>query len=108
MKRRMLLKASSGLGLLALYPSVQAQPFPTHIVRIVVPLTAGGLTDVSMRITAEALGTRLGQQVMIENKPGAAGAIAARSVAQSTPNSAPSSRALPCATSLPGWASRRP
>ncbi|MDB6000168.1 MAG: LacI family transcriptional regulator [Rhizobacter sp.] len=86
MKRRTLLKASGGLGLLALYPAAQAQAFPSHLVRIVVPLTAGGLTDVSMRITAEALGARLGQQVMIDNKPGAAGAIAARGVAQSAPD----------------------
>lgn len=50
---------------------------------IVLPLTAGGLTDVSMRVLAERLGEKLDRNVLVLNKPGASGAIAARHVAQS-------------------------
>jgi tripartite-type tricarboxylate transporter receptor subunit TctC len=62
-----------------------AQPsggWPTKPVRIVVPFAPGGATDVLGRLLSERLGPRLGQQVVIENKPGAGGSLGAALVAQ--------------------------
>jgi tripartite-type tricarboxylate transporter receptor subunit TctC len=60
-----------------------AQTYPTKPVRIVVPFPPGGATDVLGRLVAEKLSARFGQQVVIENKPGAGGSIGATLVAQS-------------------------
>ena len=62
--------------------SVQAQEFPQKPIRIIVPVPPGGVIDNSMRIVAEKLSARLGQQIVIENRPGANGTIGAQYVAQ--------------------------
>src|SRR4051812_21092054 len=63
-----------------------AQTWPTRPVRIVVPFPAGGNTDSIARITAERLTQRLGSAVIVENRTGANGAIAADVVAKSPPD----------------------
>lgn len=84
MQRRHFLAGTGVIVSAPLLSHVVAQTaFPSKLIRVVMPLTAGGLTDVSMRVIGESLSARLGQQIVIENKPGAAGAIAARQVAQS-------------------------
>lgn len=60
-----------------------AQPFPSKPVHIVVPYPAGGGTDIMARLLAELLSHDLGQSVVVENKPGAGGAIGAAQVARS-------------------------
>jgi len=60
-----------------------SQGFPNKPVRIVVPFPAGGPTDVLTRSLADKLGASLGQPVVVENKPGAGGAIGADFVAKS-------------------------
>jgi tripartite-type tricarboxylate transporter receptor subunit TctC len=61
----------------------EAQTAPQRTVRIVVPFAAGGSADVLARVTAQALATRWGQQVVIDNRLGAGGHIGAEHVARS-------------------------
>lgn len=69
------------IGLTGAMP-VTAQSWPTRTVRIVVPFPPGGGTDVPARLIAAELTTRLGQQVIVDNKPGAGGNLGADFVAK--------------------------
>ncbi len=66
--------------------SVAAQAFPSKPIRIIVPYPAGGTTDLMARALQEPMGKTLGQPIIVDNKPGAAGAIGAREVAKSPPD----------------------
>lgn len=67
--------------------AVRAQaPFPNKPVRIVVPYPAGGTSDIQVRAMQEPLQRLLGQPVIIDNKPGASGSLAAQLVANSPPD----------------------
>ena len=59
-----------------------AQEWPQRPSRVIVPFSAGGNTDSIARISAEWLGGRLGQNVIVENRPGASGSIASELVAR--------------------------
>ncbi len=63
-----------------------ADPWPTKPIKLVVPYTPGGLTDVLARLIAQKAGTHLGQPVVVENKPGASTIIGAEYVAKSAPD----------------------
>jgi tripartite-type tricarboxylate transporter receptor subunit TctC len=67
-------------------PEAVAADWPTRPVRIVVPYSAGGQSDVIARVFAEQLSKAFGQQFYIENTTGAGGAIAAKNVARSDPD----------------------
>jgi tripartite-type tricarboxylate transporter receptor subunit TctC len=70
-----------------LFPSASfAQEYPTKPIRIIVPLPPGGSNDVLARLLAQKLTEALGQSVVVENKPGAAGNIATDFVAKSPPD----------------------
>ncbi|PZA10516.1 tripartite tricarboxylate transporter substrate binding protein [Rhodopseudomonas palustris] len=60
--------------------------YPTRPVRIVLPFAAGGVADITARLIADQLGTKLGQRFYIENQPGAGGISAARTVISAQPD----------------------
>ncbi|SDC16753.1 Tripartite-type tricarboxylate transporter, receptor component TctC [Belnapia rosea] len=64
----------------------QAEAWPTRPVRIVVVFPPGGSSDIAARVLAEALAPRLGQRVLVDNRPGAGGTLAAAHVAQQPPD----------------------
>ena len=63
-----------------------AQTWPAKPIRLIVPFTPGGVTDTSGRLIAEQLSRRLGQQVVVDNKPGASGNIGTQMVAAAEPD----------------------
>ena len=63
-----------------------AEDFPTHPVHLIVAFAPGGATDFTARIIAEKMQTLLGQPIVVENKPGANGAIGAEYVAKADPD----------------------
>ncbi len=72
---------------LGMIPYAAAQEsFPNKSIRLVVPFAPGGVTDTSGRLIAENLSKRLGQQVYVENKPGASGNIGTTQVANAEPD----------------------
>ena len=66
--------------------SAQADDYPTHPIRLIVSYPAGGVTDVSARVIGQRLGEILGEQIIVENRAGASGTIAANDVAKSGPD----------------------
>ena len=63
-----------------------AQEFPTRPVRVIVPFSPGGAVDGPMRVIAQERGKRWGQQVVVENKPGAGATIGSEMVAKAAPD----------------------
>jgi tripartite-type tricarboxylate transporter receptor subunit TctC len=74
------------VALAALAPQAQAQAYPRQPVSLVVPFPAGGPTDAMARLLAQKLGERLGQQVVVDNRGGAGGTLAAEAVAHARPD----------------------
>src|SRR6267378_1364001 len=74
-------------ALLLVAASAFAQPtFPTRAIRVVVPTTAGGVPDVLARTVGNRLSEALGQPVVVENRAGAGGILAAESVLKAPPD----------------------
>jgi tripartite-type tricarboxylate transporter receptor subunit TctC len=73
-------------AMLAPLPATAADAYPAKPVRIVVPFGPGGVADVTIRVIAQKLGERMGQQFVVENKPGAGGIAAAQAVTQAKPD----------------------
>jgi tripartite-type tricarboxylate transporter receptor subunit TctC len=76
----------AALWILLTAGGAQAQSFPTHLVRIVVPFAAGGLNDTAARVIQPYLEKALGQTVVIENRPAATGIVGAEFVARAAPD----------------------
>jgi tripartite-type tricarboxylate transporter receptor subunit TctC len=72
----------AGLALAFAAVTVAAQGFPSKPIRLVVPFSAGSGTDIAARAVGEVMARGLGQPVVIENRPGAGGTIAAAAVAK--------------------------
>jgi tripartite-type tricarboxylate transporter receptor subunit TctC len=82
---KLLSALTTALALAAALPA-GAQTFPDKAITIIVGASPGGSTDVSARLLAEPLSKALGKPVVVENKPGASGNIAATQVARSKPD----------------------
>ena len=83
---KLLCRLLSGL-LLAWMPSaLWAQSWPTKPVRMIIAFPPGGPTDLVSRVLAQRLSEQLGQQVIVDNKPGAGGNIAAEMAAKAVPD----------------------
>jgi tripartite-type tricarboxylate transporter receptor subunit TctC len=81
-----LLRAAVAIVLAAAANAASAQDYPSRPIRWIIPWAAGGGSDTLARMIAPGMSKRLGQPIVIENKPGAAGAIAATEVARSAPD----------------------
>jgi tripartite-type tricarboxylate transporter receptor subunit TctC len=79
-RRQFLHLAAGATALLAMSRIAWAQTYPTRPVRIVVPAAAAGTTDINARLIGQWLSERLGQQFVIENRPGGAGNIGTEAV----------------------------
>jgi tripartite-type tricarboxylate transporter receptor subunit TctC len=74
--QRRTLAALAAAGLLGLSTTaVVAQNYPDRPIRMIVPFSAGGATDTPTRLVMKKVGEQLGQTVVVENKPGAGGAL---------------------------------
>ena len=80
-----LMLTAACLGLIASTSQAQSN-YPTKPIRLIVPFTPGGVTDTSGRLIAEQLSKRLGQQVVVDNKPGASGNIGTQMVTSAEPD----------------------
>ena len=85
-RRQFLHLAASAAALPTVSRLARAQAYPIRPVRIIVGFPAGGTTDVIARLMGQWLSERFGQQFVIENRPGAAGNIAAEAVAKAAPD----------------------
>ena len=83
--RRLTLPA---LAILLAAPA-SAQTYPDHPIRIIVPTPAGGPVDVMARLVASALPVALGQNIVVENKPGAGNIIGSKIAADAAPDGSP-------------------
>ncbi len=83
---RGLVMASVGCMAAFAAPASTAQDYPSRPVRVIVPFSPGGAVDGPMRIVAQELGKRLGQQVIVENKPGAGATLGTEIVAKASPD----------------------
>ncbi|MFI5444370.1 Bug family tripartite tricarboxylate transporter substrate binding protein [Polaromonas sp. UC242_47] len=81
--------AFTALSALAQTPaasSSQAQAYPTKPIRLIVPFPAGGATDILARALSQKLGEKIGQPVVVDNRPGAGGTIGADAAAKAVPD----------------------
>ncbi|MBO9353506.1 tripartite tricarboxylate transporter substrate binding protein [Bordetella petrii] len=85
MKKIILAAVAAGLGLAAAGAAAQS-PYPNQPIRLIVPYSAGGVTDQVGRALAEQMGKRLGQSVVVENKTGANGTMGAIQMLQTKPD----------------------
>ncbi|WP_255593104.1 tripartite tricarboxylate transporter substrate binding protein [Acidovorax sp. sif0732] len=78
--------AVAAAGALAPIAATAQPAYPTTAVRLVVPFAAAGGTDSVARVVVQVMGTRLGQPVVVDNRPGAGGSIGTLAVTQATPD----------------------
>src|SRR5262249_10862615 len=85
-RRNFLHLAAGAAALPAVSRIAWAQAYPSHPIRLLVGFSAGGTTDIAARLIAQWLTERLGQPVVVENRPGASANLAAEAVVRSPPD----------------------
>jgi tripartite-type tricarboxylate transporter receptor subunit TctC len=85
-RRRNLLQATSGVALMSLLPSLRAAAFPERPLTFICPWPAGGTADATMRALCVAAAKHLGQNIVFENKPGAAGMLGLKALVSAKPD----------------------
>jgi tripartite-type tricarboxylate transporter receptor subunit TctC len=80
------LAISAAVGAAASLPAGAQAPYPQRPVMLIVPYGPGGIADTGMRIVADKLGAKLGQQVVVDNRPGAGGILAAKAGSSAAPD----------------------
>lgn len=70
----------------AVSTAATAQSYPTKPIRFLVPFGPGGVGDITARVVAQKIGTSFGQQIVVDNRPGAGGIVASEIVAKATPD----------------------
>jgi tripartite-type tricarboxylate transporter receptor subunit TctC len=85
-QKQSLIRFLAGAALLSAALPCTAQPYPARPLLVVMPLQAGSAVDVMIRIVAQKMSEDLGQQIVIENQPGAAGSIGAERVKRAPPD----------------------
>ena len=85
-RRRFLRLAAGAAALPAVSLIARAQAYPTRPVRLIVPFGLAGATDITARLIGQWLSERLGQQFVIENRPGAGGNIGTEAVVRAAPD----------------------
>lgn len=86
MNRRTVIGFIAAVLMVGASPAIMGQAYPSRPIRIIVPWPPGGGNDVLGRVVAAKLAERMGQQVVVENKAGAAGNIGAEQAARSEPD----------------------
>jgi len=85
-RRHLVQLAAGAAAAAAAAPRARAQSYPTHPVRLIVGFTAGSTTDTLGRLFGQWLSQRLGQQFVVENRPGAGGNVGAEAMVRSPPD----------------------
>src|SRR5208283_4272777 len=85
-RRQFLHLAAGAVALPAVSRIARAQAYPTRPVRIIVGFPPGGVNDITARLMGQALSERLGQNFLVENRPGASGSIGTEVVGRATPD----------------------
>ena len=84
--RRAMLAAAAGAVALPAHALAQPASYPARHITLIVPWPAGGQTDITMRLLAELAGRQLGQPVVVENRPGAAGTLVGPALGKAAPD----------------------
>ena len=84
--RRTFFYLTSGAALTAVLRTAMAQTYPSRPITLIVPFPAGGATDVVARVLAKGLSEQIGQPIVVDNRPGANGAIGSAAAAKARPD----------------------
>lgn len=84
--RRATLRMLAALALAGAASAATAQDYPTKPIRLIVPMGAGGVSDINARVLAQKMSESLHQQIVVENQPGAGGIAASEYVARAEPD----------------------
>src|SRR5262245_31602061 len=85
-RRQFLRLAASVVAMPSVSPVARAQAYPSKLIKLVLPFTAGSPNDVIARLVTPALSSHLGQSVVIENRPGGGTTIGTRAVMTADPD----------------------